>query len=47
MYSKNSSDYTSVGRANYAMTLKLADFLIENNMIDDVIYKKILADLDS
>jgi hypothetical protein len=29
------------------MTLKLADFLIENNMIDDVIYKKILADLDS
>jgi hypothetical protein len=32
---------------NYGLTLKVIDFLIKNNMIDDVIYKKILTDLDS
>jgi hypothetical protein len=32
---------------DYSITLKVADFLIQNNMVDDVTYKKILADLNS
>lgn len=31
---------------DYSTTLKVADFLIQNNMVDDVIYKKMLADLN-
>ncbi len=32
--------------SSYWSTLKLADFLIENNMIDDVMHQKMLADLE-
>jgi hypothetical protein len=31
----------------YGFTLKVADFLVENNMVDDRIHQKILAQLDS
>lgn len=46
LYSKWPWLITLLGAVAYTNTLNVADFLIENNMIDDVMYKKMLADLE-